>query len=70
VDRPDDWAAAEAALVAILAERPQSPVHSFVLAYLRIFQGRPETARDLLAVAEKHPDYADAARLLREKVLR
>jgi hypothetical protein len=70
VNRPDDWAAAEAALETVLAERPQSPVHSFVLAYLRIFQGRPETACDLLAAAEKHPDYAAAARLLREKVLK
>jgi hypothetical protein len=70
VSRVEDWQASEEALEAILSERPDSAPHAFLLAYLRIFLGRPQGAADLLTVAEKHPDYAPAARLLRDKALR
>ncbi|MBN2583583.1 MAG: hypothetical protein JXL80_10980 [Planctomycetes bacterium] len=69
MDRAEDWQAAEKALQTVLAERPDSATHAFLLAYLRIFLGRPAEAQALLPVAEKNSEYAEAARLLREKTI-
>ena len=69
VNRPADWQAAEKQLEATLAKTPGSSVHAFVLAYLKVFLGHAQEAEPYLKVAEKHTEYAEAVKLLREKVL-
>ena len=69
VDRPEDWAAAERGLVAVLAKSPRSSNHAFALGCLRLFSGRAAEAAPLLKVAEKNEKFAEAVKILREKVM-